>query len=249
MHETRNNNRRLKPRKGAKELNAQFNEICNNSGHGLTTRRMVANKPSREMRVRYRPRPRILVRKQSNNNETMAAIARIEWHACMQHAGTESNYKTAVNSKNKMQMLCMRPGTTTGGYNQGREPKNSMHSSTKSATTVATGCVQSVLTTRRMVANKPSREMRVRYRPRPRILSTSQLLNLASNQLPKITQHQKNAPSDFCRNLRTPATSRSNSRVILQPLMGNNRKSKSQGFQRHQNRSNHRRRTTTIDGN
>ncbi|KZV34554.1 hypothetical protein F511_12619 [Dorcoceras hygrometricum] len=47
---------------------------------------------------------------------------------------TESNYKTAVNSKNKMQMLCMRPGTTAGGYNQGREPKNSMHSSTESAT-------------------------------------------------------------------------------------------------------------------
>ncbi|KZV55556.1 1,4-dihydroxy-2-naphthoate polyprenyltransferase, chloroplastic [Dorcoceras hygrometricum] len=46
---------------------------------------------------------------------------------------TESNYKTAVTSKNKMQMLCMRPGTTTEGYNQGREPKNSMHSSTESA--------------------------------------------------------------------------------------------------------------------
>ncbi|KZV43323.1 putative beta-D-xylosidase 7 [Dorcoceras hygrometricum] len=46
---------------------------------------------------------------------------------------TESNYKTAVNSKNKMQMLCMRPGTTAEGYNQGREPKNSMHSSTESA--------------------------------------------------------------------------------------------------------------------
>ncbi|KZV26884.1 mitochondrial-processing peptidase subunit alpha-like [Dorcoceras hygrometricum] len=45
-----------------------------------------------------------------------------------------SNYKTAVNSKNKMQMLCMRPGTTDEGYNQGREPKNSMHSSTESAT-------------------------------------------------------------------------------------------------------------------
>ncbi|KZV44223.1 hypothetical protein F511_13865 [Dorcoceras hygrometricum] len=44
---------------------------------------------------------------------------------------TESNYKTAVNSKNKMQMLCMKPGTTAEGYNQGREPKNSMHSSTE----------------------------------------------------------------------------------------------------------------------
>ncbi|KZV28771.1 hypothetical protein F511_29835 [Dorcoceras hygrometricum] len=43
---------------------------------------------------------------------------------------TESNYKTTVNSKNKMQMLCMQPGTTAEGYNQGREPKNSMHSST-----------------------------------------------------------------------------------------------------------------------
>ncbi|KZV48052.1 mitogen-activated protein kinase kinase kinase 7 [Dorcoceras hygrometricum] len=45
----------------------------------------------------------------------------------------ESNYETVVNSKNKMQMLCMRPGTTAEGYNQGREPKNSMHSSTESA--------------------------------------------------------------------------------------------------------------------
>ncbi|KZV46752.1 hypothetical protein F511_30190 [Dorcoceras hygrometricum] len=46
---------------------------------------------------------------------------------------TESNYKTAVKGKNKMQMLCMRPGTTAEGYNQGRELKNSMHSSTESA--------------------------------------------------------------------------------------------------------------------
>ncbi|KZV42659.1 hypothetical protein F511_29529 [Dorcoceras hygrometricum] len=46
---------------------------------------------------------------------------------------TESNYKTTVNIKNKMQMLCMRPGTTAEGYNQGREPKNSMHSSTEFA--------------------------------------------------------------------------------------------------------------------
>ncbi|KZV41979.1 hypothetical protein F511_29506 [Dorcoceras hygrometricum] len=46
---------------------------------------------------------------------------------------TESNYKTAVNSKNKMQMLCMQPGTTVEGYNQRREPKNAMHSSTKCA--------------------------------------------------------------------------------------------------------------------
>ncbi|KZV23498.1 calcium-dependent protein kinase 8-like [Dorcoceras hygrometricum] len=79
--------------------------------------------------------------------------------------------------------------------------------------------------------------------------STSQLLNLARNHLPKIAQHPKNAPSDFSRNLRTPAASRSNSKVILQPLMGNNRKNKSQGFQRHQNCSNHRRRTATIGGN
>ncbi|KZV48398.1 alpha-glucan water dikinase, chloroplast precursor [Dorcoceras hygrometricum] len=41
---------------------------------------------------------------------------------------TESNYKTAVNSMNTMQMLCMRCGTTAEGYNQGREPKNAMHS-------------------------------------------------------------------------------------------------------------------------
>ncbi|KZV15532.1 hypothetical protein F511_02693 [Dorcoceras hygrometricum] len=44
---------------------------------------------------------------------------------------TESNYKTAVNSKNKMQMLFMQPGTTAEGYNQERGPKNSMHSSTE----------------------------------------------------------------------------------------------------------------------
>ncbi|KZV54031.1 hypothetical protein F511_29649 [Dorcoceras hygrometricum] len=39
------------------------------------------------------------------------------------NTSTESNYKTAVNSKNKMQMLCMQPGTTAEGYNQGRDPK------------------------------------------------------------------------------------------------------------------------------
>ncbi|KZV54390.1 hypothetical protein F511_18059 [Dorcoceras hygrometricum] len=47
---------------------------------------------------------------------------------------TESNYKTTLNSKNKMQMLCMQPGTTAEGYNQRREPNNSMHSSTEIAT-------------------------------------------------------------------------------------------------------------------
>ncbi|KZV49688.1 palladin-like [Dorcoceras hygrometricum] len=46
---------------------------------------------------------------------------------------TVSNYKTSVISMNKMQMLCMRCGTTAEGYNQGKEPKNTMHSSTKSA--------------------------------------------------------------------------------------------------------------------
>ncbi|KZV21093.1 patatin-like protein 2 [Dorcoceras hygrometricum] len=44
---------------------------------------------------------------------------------------TESNYKTTLNNKNKIQMLCMQLGTTAEGYNQGREPKNSMHSSTE----------------------------------------------------------------------------------------------------------------------
>ncbi|KZV14722.1 NAC domain-containing protein 89-like [Dorcoceras hygrometricum] len=53
----------------------------------------------------------------------------------------------------------------------------------------------------------------------------------------------------FSRNIRTPAASRSISQVVLQPLMGNKRKNKSQGFQRHQNRSNHRWRTATIGGN
>ncbi|KZV52765.1 hypothetical protein F511_42475 [Dorcoceras hygrometricum] len=50
--------------------------------------------------------------------------------------------------------------------------------------------------------------------------STSQLLNLARNHLPKIAQHPKNAMSDFSRNIRTPEASRSNSQVVLQPLMG-----------------------------
>ncbi|KZV32188.1 hypothetical protein F511_29028 [Dorcoceras hygrometricum] len=50
----------------------------------------------------------------------------------------------------------------------------------------------------------------------------------------KIAQHPKNALSDFSTNLRTPAASRSNSQVVLQPLMGKNLKNKSQGFQRHQ---------------
>ncbi|KZV18781.1 hypothetical protein F511_15019 [Dorcoceras hygrometricum] len=58
---------------------------------------------------------------------------RVRSHRSPSYPGkkTESNYKTAVNSKNKMQMLCMQPGTTAEGYNQGREPKNLMHSSTE----------------------------------------------------------------------------------------------------------------------
>ncbi|KZV58437.1 hypothetical protein F511_31272 [Dorcoceras hygrometricum] len=38
---------------------------------------------------------------------------------------TESNYNTAVNSKDKMQILCMKNGTTAEGYNRRREPKDS----------------------------------------------------------------------------------------------------------------------------
>ncbi|KZV46584.1 hypothetical protein F511_39406 [Dorcoceras hygrometricum] len=38
---------------------------------------------------------------------------------------TESNYKTAVSSKDKMQMLCMKNGTTAEGYNRRKEPKDS----------------------------------------------------------------------------------------------------------------------------
>ncbi|KZV22253.1 hypothetical protein F511_28647 [Dorcoceras hygrometricum] len=37
-----------------------------------------------------------------------------------------------MNSKNKMQMLCMEDETTAEGYNQRREPRNIMHSSTES---------------------------------------------------------------------------------------------------------------------
>ncbi|KZV43028.1 putative pectinesterase/pectinesterase inhibitor 33-like [Dorcoceras hygrometricum] len=62
-------------------------------------------------------------------------------------------------------------------------------------------------------------------------------LNLARNHLPKITQHPKNALPDFSRNLRTPAASCSIPQAVLQPLMGNNRKSKPQGCI---NRGNHR---------
>ncbi|KZV32473.1 putative folate-biopterin transporter 7 [Dorcoceras hygrometricum] len=52
-----------------------------------------------------------------------------------------------------------------------------------------------------------------------------QSLNLARNHLPKNAQHPKNAIPDFSRILRTPAASRSNPQVFLQPLMGSNRKS------------------------
>ncbi|KZV35667.1 hypothetical protein F511_15122 [Dorcoceras hygrometricum] len=47
---------------------------------------------------------------------------------------TESNYKSEMNSKDKMQMLCMKNGTTAEGYNRRREPRNIKHSSTESAT-------------------------------------------------------------------------------------------------------------------
>ncbi|KZV24883.1 hypothetical protein F511_22565 [Dorcoceras hygrometricum] len=58
---------------------------------------------------------------------------------------TESNYKSAVNSKNKMQMLCMRYWTTMMTPTEKGSQGRSMHSSTESATTVATGCVPSVV--------------------------------------------------------------------------------------------------------
>ncbi|KZV44509.1 hypothetical protein F511_24258 [Dorcoceras hygrometricum] len=71
-------------------------------------------------------------------------------------------------------------------------------------------------------------------------------LNLTRNHLPKSTQHPKNALPDFSRNLRTPAASRSIPQVILQSLMGNNRKSKPQGVQRHPNRQKQRLKSTEI---
>ncbi|KZV50838.1 hypothetical protein F511_20992 [Dorcoceras hygrometricum] len=61
-------------------------------------------------------------------------------------------------------------------------------------------------------------------------------LNLARNHLPKSAQHPKNALPDFSKNLRTPAASRSIPQVVLKSLMGNNRKKKPQGVQRHPNR-------------
>ncbi|KZV29119.1 hypothetical protein F511_06614 [Dorcoceras hygrometricum] len=72
------------------------------------------------------------------------------------------------------------------------------------------------------------------------------VLNLARNHLPKSAQHPKNALPDFSRNLRTPAASRSISQVVLQSLMGNNRKSKPQGVQRHPNRQKQRLESTEI---
>ncbi|KZV53107.1 hypothetical protein F511_05683 [Dorcoceras hygrometricum] len=71
-------------------------------------------------------------------------------------------------------------------------------------------------------------------------------LNLARNYLPKSAQHPKNALPDFSRNLRTPAASRSIPQVVLQSLMGNNRKIKPQGVQRHPNRRKQRLESTKI---
>ncbi|KZV24577.1 hypothetical protein F511_10218 [Dorcoceras hygrometricum] len=47
---------------------------------------------------------------------------------------TESNYKSAMNSKDKMQMLCMKNGTTAKGYHRRKEAKELNHISTESAT-------------------------------------------------------------------------------------------------------------------
>ncbi|KZV33412.1 scarecrow-like protein 14 [Dorcoceras hygrometricum] len=71
-------------------------------------------------------------------------------------------------------------------------------------------------------------------------------LNLARNHLPKSAQHPKNALPDFSRNHRTPAASRSIPQVVLQSLMGNNRKSKPQGVQRYPNRRKQRLELTEI---
>ncbi|KZV19911.1 hypothetical protein F511_29502 [Dorcoceras hygrometricum] len=71
-------------------------------------------------------------------------------------------------------------------------------------------------------------------------------LNLARNHLPKSAQHPKNALPDFSRNLRTPAASCSIPQVIIQSLMGNNRKINPQGVQRHPNRRKQRLKSTEI---
>ncbi|KZV33411.1 interactor of constitutive active ROPs 4-like [Dorcoceras hygrometricum] len=71
-------------------------------------------------------------------------------------------------------------------------------------------------------------------------------LNLSRNHLHKSAQHPKNALPDFSRNIRTPAASRSIPQVVLQSLMGNNRKIKPQGVQRHPNRQKQRLESTEI---
>ncbi|KZV32649.1 hypothetical protein F511_33423 [Dorcoceras hygrometricum] len=117
---------------------------------------------------------------------------------------TESNYKTAVNSKNKMQMLCIRPGITAEGYNQEREPKNSMHSSTKAAIDM---CGHG--------ANKSQQGYECGITARPRILRTkrksygtqaqnSRLGVIHYNQLLLYHSTQQEAHNKALRGLRGP---------------------------------------------
>ncbi|KZV22387.1 hypothetical protein F511_21385 [Dorcoceras hygrometricum] len=55
---------------------------------------------------------------------------------------TESNYKSAISSKNKMQMLCMRCWTTTKDSNRKGSQSTSQLNLQRM---VATGCVPSVV--------------------------------------------------------------------------------------------------------
>ncbi|KZV42956.1 hypothetical protein F511_42772 [Dorcoceras hygrometricum] len=84
--------------------------------------------------------------------------------------------------------------------------------------------------------------------------------NLALNQLLDKAQfnekcshrslnQQENNETDFSKKLRTPVATRFYSNANSGLQMGSNRKRNSKRIQRHQNHSNHRRRTAAIDGN
>ncbi|KZT76824.1 hypothetical protein F511_46151 [Dorcoceras hygrometricum] len=89
---------------------------------------------------------------------------------------TESNYKTAENSKNKMQMLCMQPGTTAEGYNQEREPKNS-----NSSTEICNGiCGHAIQTQPSRNLSKPGSQLNYKLKIR-----TSNLCNNYHNKEPE----------------------------------------------------------------
>ncbi|KZV41724.1 hypothetical protein F511_29989 [Dorcoceras hygrometricum] len=87
----------------------------------------------------------------------------------------ERNYKSAMNSKDKMQMLCMKNGTTAEGYNRRREPRNSSTAQLNLQRMVATSVCTSIRKLPAHLYTTPEYQMNQTAQP-----AVAQLMNCGS---------------------------------------------------------------------